>query len=258
MVSGAKSAGAAIFVEGLVYSYPGGIPALRGVSFEVGAGERVGLIGPNGAGKSTLFLCLLGLLEGANGSARVAGIDVNGGKDMLELRRRTGLVFQDPDDQLFNPTVIEDAAFGPLNLGASEEEAVRRAGEALAGVGLPDELFSRPPHHLSAGQRRRVAMAGILAMEPEVILLDEPTSDLDPGGRKRLAGLLKSLPQAMMVASHDLEFVLSVCSRVLLLDSGVVAARGDPRDVMADVELMESHGLEKPHSLVPHGHNHGT
>ena len=244
-----------VIVDGLTYSYPGNIRALDEISFNIGPGQKAGLIGPNGAGKSTIFLCLLGLVHDFTGSVEVAGIEVNG-DNLTELRRRTGLVFQDPEDQLFNPTIIEDVAFGPLNLGWKQEEAVETAKSSLAKVGFPEGLSDRAPQNLSAGQKRRAAIAGILAMQPEVVLLDEPTSDLDPRGRNRLSDLLKSLPQTMIIASHDLEFVLRTCEVAVLIDDGKVIVQGDPKEVMSDRELMEAHGLEKPHSLMPHNDRH--
>lgn len=243
-----------VSVQGLSYIYPGGISALGKISFEAGPGERVALIGPNGAGKSTMFLCMLGLVDGFSGSVVIDGISVGDGGDLKELRCRAGLVFQDPDDQLFNPTVLEDVAFGPLNLGLSQEDAMERAGSALNNMELPDDLFSRPPHRLSAGQKRRAAIAGILAMEPSVLLLDEPTSDLDPRGRINLAMLLCSLPQTMIIATHNLEFALLTCPRAIVIDNGQIIADGPAQKIMSDQDFMESHGLEKPHSLIPHHH----
>ncbi len=241
-------------ISGLSYSYPGGIMALEKVSLEARPGEKLGLIGPNGAGKSTLFLCILGLVEGFMGEVKVGGLSATEKRDLGRLRREVGLVFQDADDQLFNPTVIEDVAFGPLNLGLPKEDALQRSETALAQVGFPSELFERPPHMLSGGQKRRAAIAGILAMEPSVILLDEPTSDLDPRGRRNLARLLSSLPQTMLIASHDLEFVLMTCDRVALLNGGRKITEGETRVVMADEALMEENRLEKPHSLIAHKH----
>jgi cobalt/nickel transport system ATP-binding protein len=254
MTGDKKTNRGSIAIRGVSYSYPGRIPALDSVSFEVSPGEKVGLIGPNGAGKSTLLLCLPGLIEGFSGVIEIDGITVDHGDNLKELRRRVGLVFQDNDDQLFNPTIIEDVAFGPLNLGLVREEALHKAKSALIKVDLPEPLYSRPPHRVSGGQKRRAAIAGILAMEPSVLLLDEPTSDLDPRGINNLARLLNALPQTMIIASHNLEFVLLTCSRVIVLDEGKIVAGGDPREVMADRVFMESHGLEKPHSLVPHEH----
>jgi cobalt/nickel transport system ATP-binding protein len=254
MTGDKKTNRGSIAIRGISYFYPGRIPALDSVSFEVSPGEKVGLIGPNGAGKSTLLLCLPGLIEGFSGVIEIDGITVDHRENLKELRRRVGLVFQDNDDQLFNPTIIEDVAFGPLNLGLDREEAMDRSKNALTRVGLAEHMYSRPPHRVSGGQKRRAAIAGILAMEPSVLLLDEPTSDLDPRGINNLARLLNELPQTMIIATHNLEFVLLTCSRVVVLDEGKVITSGDPREVMADREFMESHGLEKPHSLVPHEH----
>ncbi len=243
---------ASVKVSDVSYTYAGAIDALCGVSFKVERGKRTGLIGPNGAGKSTLFLCLLGLLPGFTGCIRVGELDVSSHGDLTELRRRVGLVFQDPDDQLFNPTVLEDVAFGPLNLGLSKEESAARSRESLKLVGVPAELFDRPPHRLSRGQKRRVAIAGILAMEPGLILLDEPTSDLDPRGRRGLADLLATLAPTMIIATHDLEFVLETCDNVVVMDAGEIVTSGEPRSIMSDREIMHSHGLEVPHSLTAH------
>ncbi|MFO8055713.1 MAG: ATP-binding cassette domain-containing protein [bacterium] len=247
---------AAVGVRYVSYTYPGAVDALFEVSFQVAAGSRTGLIGPNGAGKSTLLLCLLGLLPGFSGAIEVGGTKVLPDHDLTELRRRAGLVFQDPDDQLFNPTVLEDVAFGPLNLGFSQKESETRARESLSRVGVSQELFDRPPHRLSRGQKRRVAIAGVLAMEPSLLLLDEPTSDLDPRGRRELANLLADLPTTMIIASHDLEFVLESCDQVVVMDAGKTVARGLPPKIMSDRDCMHEHGLEVPHSLTAHSVPH--
>lgn len=236
----------AVEVQGLCFGYEGGRPALDGVTFRALTGERVGLAGANGAGKTSLFLCLTGVLKPTAGAARIMGLDVT--THRRELPRRVGIVFQDSDDQLFQSSVRDDVAFGPLNLGLPADEVLRRVQESLARVGLSG-AETRVPFHLSGGEKRRVALAGVLAMRPEVLLLDEPSVFLDPRGRRELVALLKGLPGTMLVASHDLEFLLEVCPRVLVLDAGRVVADGPAREVLSDAARMEAHGLEVPWSL---------
>ncbi len=257
----------AVRVRGLEYRYPDGKEALRGVDLAISPGESVALVGPNGAGKSTLLLHLNGLLPGKSRGAIGHGHAIGGGGDGArrrpsvwidglevndrnapEVRRRVGLVFQDPDDQLFCNTVIEDVAFGPLNLGMSPAEARRIAEECLERVDLASEA-ARPPHHLSFGERKRACLAGVLACRPSVLALDEPTANLDPRGRRRFIRLVQGLGCTMLIATHDLEMVLDVCGRVVLLDGGRVVADGPSRDVLADAEGIERHGLERPLSL---------
>jgi energy-coupling factor transporter ATP-binding protein EcfA2 len=257
----------AVRVCGLEYRYPDGRHALRGVELTVGRGEAVALVGPNGAGKSTLLLHLNGLLPG-RGQAPVAhghglaprdgagrrpavwvdGLEVNAA-NAPAVRRKVGLLFQDPDDQLFSTSALDDVAFGPLNLGMTRAEARRVAAECLARVELADAA-DRPPHHLSFGERKRVCLAGVLACRPSVLALDEPTANLDPRGRRRFIELIRGLPAAKLIATHDLEMALALCDRVVLLDAGRVAAEGPARDVLGDAELLEAHGLEKPLSLL--------
>jgi len=224
----------------------GSRPVLQGVSFRVQAGQRVGLIGPNGAGKTTLFLCLAGVLKPTSGSIEVCGLEVRSAR--RELPRRLGFVFQDSDDQLFHSNVQDDVAFGPLNLGLPAEEVRQRVREALGRVGMTGQE-QRVPMHLSGGEKRRVALAGVLAMRPEVLLLDEPTMFLDPRGRRELLALLQEIGGTQLIASHDLEFVRALCPTSLLLDAGVLHAQGDTDTLLADAALMESHGLEVPWSL---------
>jgi cobalt/nickel transport system ATP-binding protein len=238
----------AVRAEGLTYAYPGDRTALAGVSFQVAAGESVGLVGPNGAGKTTLFLCLGGVLRVPAGTARVGGLDPGVPAERGRLFTRVGLVFQDSDDQIFNATVFDDVAFGPLNLGLPAAEVKQRVAEALARVGLAG-FEGRVPFHLSGGEKRRVALAGVLAMRPEVLLLDEPSTHLDPRGRRELIGLVRGIAAAKVIASHDLELVLETCRRVLLLDGGRLVADGEARSVLADAARMEAHGLEVPYSL---------
>ena len=258
-------------VSGLTYRYPDGRMALDAVTFALARGESVALVGPNGAGKSTLLLHLNGLLpdrgrgaghghshapglppgtfrERRAGSVRVDGIEV-GDKTGAEVRRRVGLLFQDPDDQLFSTSVIEDVAFGPLNLGKSREEARRIARDCLERVGLAG-ADDRPPHHLSFGERKRVCLAGVLACEPSVLVLDEPTANLDPRGRRRFLELLASLPATKLIATHDLEMALDLCPRTILLDGGRIVADGPTRVLLSEEDFLLRHGLEVPLSLA--------
>ena len=207
----------------------------------------MGLVGPNGAGKTTLFLCLTGVLSPRSGKVRVCGLDVRDPAQRRKLPEKVGIVFQNSDDQLFSTTVLDDVAFGPLNFGLEPSEARRRAEEALVQVGMAGQ-GRRIPFHLSGGEKRRVALAGVLAMRPEVLLLDEPSMFLDPRGRRELIALLNGLGGTKLIASHDLEMILATCRRVLVLDAGKITADGDASAVLADTSLMESHGLEVPAS----------
>jgi cobalt/nickel transport system ATP-binding protein len=242
----------AVRAEGLSYSYPGGRTALGGVSFQIARGESVGLVGPNGAGKTTLFLCLAGVLPLSAGMAQIGGLDPGVPAERRRLFTQVGIVFQDSDDQIFNATVFDDVAFGPLNLDLPPEEVKQRVAEALIQVGLAG-FEGRVPFHLSGGEKRRVALAGVLAMRPAVLLLDEPSTHLDPRGRRELIGLIQGIPATKVIAAHDLELVLETCARVLLLDSGQLIADGPARSLLADAELMEAHGLEVPYSLRGRG-----
>jgi cobalt/nickel transport system ATP-binding protein len=241
----------AIRVEDLTFAYPGGPTALHQIRLEIQPGESVGLVGPNGAGKTTLFLCLSGVLPIQAGTARVAGLDPANRTERSQLPARVGIVFQNSDDQLFNATVFDDVAFGPLNLGLAADEVRRRVGEALERVGLAG-LEQRVPFHLSGGEKRRAALAGVLAMQPEILLLDEPSMYLDPRGRRDLIRLIKGLPGTRVIASHDLELILETCRRACVLDGGRLIASGSARSLLADAGLMEAHGLEVPHSLAYH------
>ena len=240
----------AIDATDLSYAYPEGARALDGVTFRVAVGESVGLVGPNGAGKTSLFLCLSGVLAPQGGSLHVAGLDLRDGGQRRKLPAHVGIVFQNRDDQLFNATVFDDVAFGPLNLGLPPDEVRARVAEALGRVGLTG-MDDRVPYRLSGGEKRRAALAGVLAMRPEILLLDEPTMFLDPRGRRELADFLSTLPGTKIIATHDLEFVLATCGRALVLDGGQTAADGPAREVLAVFETMERHGLEVPWSLRP-------
>ena len=231
-------------VRGLAYAYPGGHQALFGVDLHVHAGERVALLGPNGAGKTTFALHLNGILTPGRGSVTVSGLPVTG-DSLLEVRRRVGIVFQDPDDQLFMTTVRDDVAFGPANLGVRGAELDARVAEALRAVGVED-LAGRAPHHLSFGQRRRVAIATVLAMRPEILVLDEPSSNLDPTSRRELADILRTLDVTVLMVTHDLPYAVELCERSVVLSEGTLVADGPTRAVLADAELMARHRLELP------------
>lgn len=246
----------ALETQSLRYRYPDGTDALRGVSFHIAPGECVGLLGPNGSGKSTLLLHLNGILPdepGADGTVRIHGAAVTR-QNLAAIRRQVGLVFQDPDDQLFCPTVAEDVAFGPQQFGLAAPEVKDRVLRALTQVGLPD-FGRRATHHLSHGEKRRVCLAGVLACEPSILVFDEPTSGLDPRGRREFKALLQQIPATKLIATHDLEMVVELCPRAIVLDRGEVVADGATRVVLDDESLMLAHGLEKPHILF-HRHPH--
>ncbi|MCX6894855.1 MAG: ABC transporter ATP-binding protein [Verrucomicrobia bacterium] len=242
-----------IEVTNLKYRYHDGTEALRGVSFALAPGECVALLGPNGSGKSTLLLHLNGLLpekHSANGAVRIHGEPVTTEK-LAAIRRQVGLLFQDPDDQLFCPTVAEDVAFGPRQFGISENEIAARVQKTLAQVGLAG-FDHRATHHLSHGEKRRVCLAGVLACEPAVLVLDEPTSDLDPRGRREFKALLREIPATKLIATHDLEMAVELCPRAIVLDHGQIVADGRTMQLLGDEALMLAHGLEKPHILWHH------
>ncbi|MFE4636002.1 energy-coupling factor ABC transporter ATP-binding protein [Streptomyces sp. NPDC056773] len=236
-------------VSGLAYAYPDGHQALFGVELTVGRGERVALLGPNGAGKTTLVLHLNGILTGGVGSVSVAGLPVEK-RNLAEIRRRVGIVFQDPDDQLFMPTVREDVAFGPAAAGLRGAELEERVRGALEQVGMA-AFADRPPHHLSFGQRRRVAVATVLAMRPEILVLDEPSSNLDPASRRELADILRSLDVTVLMVTHDLPYALELCPRAVILSEGTIVADGRTQEVLCDEALMRAHRLELPFGFDP-------
>ncbi|MCL4502840.1 MAG: energy-coupling factor ABC transporter ATP-binding protein [Deltaproteobacteria bacterium] len=231
-------------VKDLEYAYPDGTPVLRGLSFRITHGEKVALIGANGAGKSTLLLQLNGCLVLQAGTVRIGDLPLNK-ETLAHVRRTVGLVFQDPDDQLFMPQVYDDVAFGPLNLGLPLEEVEERVNQALATVGAL-HLKNRPPYHLSGGEKRAVAIAAVLSMSPDILVMDEPTSYLDPKTRRQLIELLKTFHHTLIIATHDLDLVLDLCDRTIILKAGQVAADGLTRDLLQDGDLLQASGLEKP------------
>lgn len=236
-----------IVVEGLEYSYPDGRHALRGVDLVVEAGEKVAVLGPNGAGKTTLALHLNGIYQPSRGSVTVGGLPVVD-QNLNEIRRRVGLVFQDSNDQLFMPNVGEDVAFGPANLGVSGDDLDRRVSEALHAVG-GDHLVDRPAHHLSGGERRRAALATVLAMEPDVLVFDEPSSDLDGAGRRELVAALVPLKLTQLVITHDLPLALELCSRAVIMREGRIVADGATGDLLRDDGLLAENRLELPYGF---------
>ena len=240
-------------VRDLSFAYPDGTEALRGISFRVEHGEAVALVGGNGAGKSTLLLHLNGCLPTRHGEVRIGDTLLT--RETAALARRAiGMVFQDPDDQLFMPTVAEDVAFGPLNAGLPPDQVEQLVLSALERVGMA-HLQDRPPYRLSAGEKRAVAIATVLAMAPDILVMDEPSSHLDPRARRRLIELLRSFEHTRIVATHDLELVVEVCSRVIVLDGGRIVADGPAREILNDEALMFAHGLERPH-ILRHTHPH--
>lgn len=234
-------------IKDLAFAYPDGNQALFGVNLSVGQGERVALLGPNGAGKTTLVMHMNGIHPAAHGEVRVAGqlVDASDKANLRSIRSKVGIVFQDPDDQLFMPTVGEDVAFGPYNMGVRGSELDAVVIEALDLVGMT-EFKNRPPHHLSFGQRRRVAVATVLAMKPEILVLDEPSSNLDPASRRELADILRSLAITIVMVTHDLPYALELCERSVILSGGIIVADKSTREVLGDKNLLQAHRLELP------------
>lgn len=239
----------ALSVEGISFRYGDGPTVLDELSIRIAEGERVALLGPNGSGKTTLALHLNGLLQPSSGSIHVGGLPVEPAH-FAEIRRRVGLVFQNPDDQLFMPTVRDDVAFGPAHLPIDSAERAHRVAEALDAVDA-DRLADRAPHHLSGGEKRRVAIATVLAMRPDLLVLDEPTSGLDPAGRRELVRLLRGFDHTQLIVTHDLPFALELCPRSLIIDAGRLAADGPTATLFADTELLASHRLELPYGFDP-------
>jgi cobalt transport protein ATP-binding subunit len=230
-----------IEVNQLKFNYPDGHVALKGVSLHIEPGEKVALVGPNGAGKSTLMLHLNGILQG-QGEVKVAGLPVQA-ETLGKVRAAVGLVFQDPDDQLFSPTVFEDVAFGPLHMGLPEAEVHTRVHSALEAVGM-GAYAERVSHHLSVGEKKRIAIATVLSMNPEILVMDEPSAGLDPRARRGLINLLAALPQTMLVSTHDIRMVAEVFPRTVIMDEGQIAADGPTSALLADAALLNAHGLE--------------
>ena len=238
-----------IVLEGVSFAYPDGHAALFDVDLRIAPGERVALLGPNGAGKTTLVLHLNGIFSPTAGTVSIGGSLVEAAS-LKEIRRRVGIVFQDPDDQLFMPTVRDDVAFGPANLGMSGVERDRVVDGALRAVGM-EGFADRPPHHLSFGQRRRVALATVLSMSPEVLVLDEPTSNLDPAGRRELSEVLRSLGMTTLIVTHDLPYAFELCSRSIVMNGGVVVADGSTDEILRDEDLLRRNRLELPFGFDP-------
>ncbi|HYJ57406.1 MAG TPA: ABC transporter ATP-binding protein [Mycobacterium sp.] len=240
----------AVRVRGLRYTYPDGHVALDGIDLDIAPGERVALLGPNGAGKTTLMLHLNGVLTASEGTIEIGGTALSR-NTLRDIRRRVGLMFQDPDDQLFMPTLAQDVAFGPANFGVQGAELEARVARALAVVSMA-ELATRSPAHMSGGQRRRAALATVLACEPDVLVLDEPSANLDPVARRELAQTLLDLDATMLIVTHDLPYAAQLCDRAIVMDGGVIVADGSVADVLSDAELLADHRLELPWGFTVH------
>ncbi|MGD9620482.1 MAG: energy-coupling factor ABC transporter ATP-binding protein [Mycolicibacterium sp.] len=241
---------AAVEVEALRHVYPDGHVALDGVDLVVAPGERVAVLGPNGAGKTTLMLHLNGVLTPTSGSVRIGGTAVSR-KNLRDIRQRVGLVFQDPDDQLFMPSVAQDVAFGPANFGLRGQQLADRVAGALAAVSLSEQA-DRSPTHLSAGQRRRAALATVLACDPQILVLDEPSANLDPVARRELAQTLSGLKATMLIVTHDLPYAAQLCDRAVVVDGGSVVADGEIAKILGDEALLAAHRLELPWGFCVH------
>ena len=235
-----------IEIRNLNYSYPDKTPALSNINLEVYEGQSVGIIGPNGAGKTTLLLHLNGILQG-RGYIRVCEMEING-KNLSKIRSKIGLIFQDPDSQLFMPTVFDDVAFGPINMDMPKEKIPALIEKALNEVDML-KAKDKLAHHLSFGEKKRVSIATVLSMEPEILAMDEPTSNLDPKHRRKLINFIKASKLTKIIATHDLELVLEVCQQVIILDKGIIVSQGNTKDILSDKTLLEAHDLEMPFSL---------
>lgn len=239
----------AVRVQGLEFAYPDGRTALRGLDLTIEDGERVAILGPNGAGKTTFALHLNGILRPQRGEISIGSLELND-ENLMEIRRRVGLVFQDSNDQLFMPSVRDDVAFGPANLGLRDEDLGARVATALDAVDAL-ELADRPPHHLSGGEKRRAALATVLAMEPEILVFDEPSSGLDPAGRRELIEMLRGLPMTQILITHDMALALELCTRSVILSEGRVVASGDTAEMLMNSSLLARYRLEFPHAPNP-------
>ncbi|MEW6108015.1 MAG: ABC transporter ATP-binding protein [Nitrospirota bacterium] len=234
-------------LKDVYFKYPDGTETLKGISFKITHGESVGVVGANGAGKSTLLLQINGYLMPSSGSVVIGDLKLDR-RSRKEIRKKVGVVFQNPDDQLFMPTVFDDVAFGPLNLGLTCEKVRERVEEALKTVGCI-ELKDKPPHHLSSGQKSAVAIASIIAMQPDILVMDEPASSLDPKSRRYLINILKNFRHTKIIASHDLDLILDVCERCMVIREGTIAADGPADKILSDRDLLETNNLELPLSL---------
>ncbi len=243
----------AISVRKLNYTYPDGTSALKNVSFDIFVGESVGLVGPNGAGKSTLLLHLNGIIKNQSGHINIAGMALNK-KNIREVRHKVGMVFQDPEDQLFMSTVFDDVAFGPINMGFTEEHVHERVKLALKKVSL-EGYEDRCPHHLSMGEKKKVSIATVLSMRPEILLIDEPTANLDPRARRKMIDMLANFRSTKIIASHDIEMLLEICDRCILLDHSTIAANGKVEDILTNANLLREHGLDVPTVVKLFGNN---
>lgn len=230
-----------IEIKNLNYTYPDGTEALKSINLDIFAGESLGIIGPNGAGKSTLLLHLNGILKD-KGQIKILGLEISE-QNLPLIRSKVGLVFQDPDNQLFMPTVFDDVSFGPLNMGLAKQEVISYVQSALKEVDMLDSI-KRTSHHLSFGEKKRISLATVLSMHPEILVLDEPSSNLDPKHRRQFINLLKKLNITKIIATHDLDLIAETCLRVALLDKGKIVAVGDPIDILMDKNLLETHSLE--------------
>ncbi len=233
-----------IDIAHLHFAYPDGFEALHGIDLRIARGEKVALVGPNGAGKSTLMLHLNGIHMPTHGTVAIGGSRVDR-STVKRIRAEVGLVFQDPDDQLFSPSVFEDVAFGPIHMGRSADEVHDRVERALAAVGMSG-FERRIPHRLSLGQRKRVALATVLSMDPSVLAFDEPSAGLDPRGRRELIALLRELSQTLVVSTHDMRLVAEVFTRTIVMDGGLIVADGPTASILSDAAVLEAHGLEAP------------
>jgi cobalt/nickel transport system ATP-binding protein len=238
----------AVEIKDLYYAYPDGTPALRGINLTIEEGESVGIVGPNGAGKSTLLLHLNGILTG-HGEVRIFDLPVEK-KNLREIRRRVGLVFQDPDDQLFSPTVFDDVAFGPINMGLSQAEVTAAVSRALDEVGISG-MEKRSAYHLSYGQKKRASIATVLSMNPDLLVLDEPSSNLDPRARNEFSELLQGMKITKILVTHDLPFVFENCERVVIMSGGKITADGEAFSILSDEKLLSEYGLELPYGFYP-------
>ena len=233
--------------KNVFFRYPDGTEALNGVNFRITHGESVGVVGANGAGKSTLLQHMNGYLMPTSGTVTIGDLIITG-KTKREIRKKVGIVFQNPDDQLFMPTVFDDVAFGPLNLGLDEAAVRERVRKALGMVNSLD-LRDKPPHHLSAGQKSSVAIASVMAMEPDILAMDEPAANLDPRSRRSLITLLKTFKHSKIIASHDLDLILDVCQRCIVIGGGAVVADGPSAEILSNKAFLEENNLELPLSF---------